>query len=271
MLGLILVVVVVANVILWSYQMNHFDWERNREKIMIYDVVPDSPWFVATNEFVVYGGIHVAGSYQDTQILDNKFVTYEKVPGNEPLEVIGNFSIDLSTYLLTHIDTISIQTFFRVNKPGITFNLQTYNWTGNAYSTEGFNSTVGCSTTGNWDLFSINIDEWTSYISNNGTVKVKFYSDQNKVKTAVVQIDFFAIKVNITGTNFVLQNNGPFTCHIVSLWINNSTDHQKFDVDFYINSGNTVHYIRGDISLPEEMCTVKIVTERGNVDVFSKK
>lgn len=28
MLSLILVVVIVANVVLWSYQMNQFDWER---------------------------------------------------------------------------------------------------------------------------------------------------------------------------------------------------------------------------------------------------
>jgi len=37
-LSLILIVVIVANVVLWSYQMNQFDWERMQEKIEIADV-----------------------------------------------------------------------------------------------------------------------------------------------------------------------------------------------------------------------------------------
>ena len=40
MLSLILIVIIVANVVLWSYQMNQFDWERTQEKISILDVVP---------------------------------------------------------------------------------------------------------------------------------------------------------------------------------------------------------------------------------------
>lgn len=38
MLSLILVVIIVANVILWSYQMSQFDWERTQERIEITDV-----------------------------------------------------------------------------------------------------------------------------------------------------------------------------------------------------------------------------------------
>ena len=35
MLSLVLIVVIAANVVLWSYQMNQFDWERTQEKIEI--------------------------------------------------------------------------------------------------------------------------------------------------------------------------------------------------------------------------------------------
>jgi len=38
MLSLVLIVVIVANVILWSYQMNQLDWEKMRENIAIVDV-----------------------------------------------------------------------------------------------------------------------------------------------------------------------------------------------------------------------------------------
>ncbi len=38
MLSLILIVVIVANVVLWSYQMNQIDWERMQENIAILDV-----------------------------------------------------------------------------------------------------------------------------------------------------------------------------------------------------------------------------------------
>ena len=32
MLSLVLVVIIVGNVVLWSYQMNHVDWEKMQEK-----------------------------------------------------------------------------------------------------------------------------------------------------------------------------------------------------------------------------------------------
>ena len=35
MLSLVLVVIVVGNVVLWSYQMNQVDWERTQESIAV--------------------------------------------------------------------------------------------------------------------------------------------------------------------------------------------------------------------------------------------
>ena len=39
MLSLVLIVTIVGNVILWSYQMNQVDWEKMQEKIEIVDIL----------------------------------------------------------------------------------------------------------------------------------------------------------------------------------------------------------------------------------------
>jgi hypothetical protein len=52
------------------------------------------------------------------------------------------------------------------------------------------------------------------------------------------------------------------------MWIINSTNHQRYSANLFINSGEEATYIRADIKLPEGKFTVKIVTERGNMAVF---
>jgi len=49
MLSLILVVVIVANVVLWSYQMNQFDWEKTQENIEILNVTRIAGWLSGWN------------------------------------------------------------------------------------------------------------------------------------------------------------------------------------------------------------------------------
>jgi len=72
------------------------------------------------------------------------------------------------------------------------------------------------------------------------------------------------------GTYFTFKNKGASTSHIVSLWIINSTYHQRYSVDIFLNSGQTLSYLRADISLPSGQYVVKIVTERGNTAVYSE-
>jgi len=67
-----------------------------------------------------------------------------------------------------------------------------------------------------------------------------------------------------------LENSGPLTLRIVSLWINNATVHQRYSVDLFINPGGKMSYIRKDLSLPDKPYTVKVVTERGNIAVYSE-
>jgi hypothetical protein len=72
-----------------------------------------------------------------------------------------------------------------------------------------------------------------------------------------------------SGSQFSFQNDGSLTVHLVSLWIINSTDHQRYDINVFINSAESETYLQEDVSLPADNYTVKVVTERGNTVVYS--
>jgi len=56
MLSLVLIVVIVANVVLWSYQMNQLDWERMREDISIANVTRvEETWSYNPSGYVLGG------------------------------------------------------------------------------------------------------------------------------------------------------------------------------------------------------------------------
>ena len=69
-------------------------------------------------------------------------------------------------------------------------------------------------------------------------------------------------------TNFSFQNNGALTAHLVSLWIDNATDHQHFDINLFVNAGENATDTM-NITLPTGGFIVKVVTERGNIAVFA--
>jgi hypothetical protein len=76
------------------------------------------------------------------------------------------------------------------------------------------------------------------------------------------------MRVILNGIRLDIKNGGATTAHIVSLWIINASHHLRYDADFFINSGENATYIRVDIVPPAGNFTVKIVTERGNIDTF---
>ena len=86
-----------------------------------------------------------------------------------------------------------------------------------------------------------------------------------------LKVDWVEFKAVIaSGTLFTFKNEGSLTTHLVSLWVINSTHHQRYDIDVIINSGETLPYSRVDISLPAGEWIVKVVTERGNIAIFSE-
>jgi Na+-transporting NADH:ubiquinone oxidoreductase subunit NqrC len=74
-----------------------------------------------------------------------------------------------------------------------------------------------------------------------------------------------------SGIRMDIKNTGPISLHIVAVWITNSTVHQRYDADLFLNSGESVTYIRADIQLPQDAFLAKVITERGNIAVFSEE
>jgi hypothetical protein len=86
------------------------------------------------------------------------------------------------------------------------------------------------------------------------------------------KVEILDVTSNTTGeVTIKLKNEGSLTVHIVSLWVNNATLHKRYDVDLFINPGETLPYTSADIALPEGNYIIKVVTERGNIAVYSKE
>lgn len=197
-------------------------------------------------------------------------VSIKKSAGSYSLDMNGRYTINLSTYPLAHIQTIEIQLRYRADDSADNWYLKAYNWTASAYSDNGFNSTSGHTPTTGWDHYSVNLtDVWQSYIHSNGTINVKFVDQDADSDQTSVGIDFLGVRVKMDGTQFTFENDGALTLHLVSLWMINSTDHQRYDINVFVNSAATKNYLRDDVSLPTGSYTVKVVTERGNVAVYS--
>jgi len=72
-----------------------------------------------------------------------------------------------------------------------------------------------------------------------------------------------------SGSQFTFENDGGLTVHLVSLWVINSTEHQRYEINVFVNSAETKTYLREDITLPTGNYTLKVVSERGNTAVYS--
>jgi len=204
--------------------------------------------------------------------LSTVWVVVNYTSTNYFLDMSGTFALDLSTYRLEYIEGIEIQLKHRASDAGEKWFLKAYNWTAAAYSDSGFNNTLGHTPTTGWDIYSVNLtDKWRSYVSDSGTVYVKLNDNQADGNQTTIDVDFLAVRAVINGIEFTFQNEGSLTCHLVSLWINNATYHQRFDANIFINSGDTESHIRSDITLPNKPYTVKVITERGNMAVFTSQ
>lgn len=230
-----------------------------------------------------YGEVGFAGSRTtDTTYFDDILIRYivdpepsasvgtEESQGSNRLDVDGTFSVGISTYPLNYIQTVEIQMMYRSSDMGEKWYLKAYNWTSSTYSDAGFNSTDGHTPTTEWSYYAVNLtDQWSSYVNANGTVCVKIVDEGPDASQTTVEIDFSAVRVAIDGTKLTFENKEALSCHLVSLWVNNSTHHQRYDINIFINSGEKTSYFRIDITLPQKPYIIKVVTERGNIAVYS--
>ncbi len=267
-LSLVIIVAIIADIVLWNYEMNQVDWEKIKENTSITNVerITHSSWFVTQSEYALNTGSRTSGTYMDTQVIDSN---YERFSETSILDLNGTLTIDLPTYPLEGIKTIEIRLRYKTDDPGEKWYLRAYNWFSSSYSDSGFNYTVGHTPTTGWDDYAVNLtDEWPSYVQDDGTIYVKFVDEGADSNQTTIDIDFLGVRAEIDGARFTFKNGGALTSHLVSLWIINSTDHRRHDIDVFINSAETKTYIRTDISLPEDQYTVKVVTERGNTAVY---
>jgi hypothetical protein len=151
--------------------------------------------------------------------------------------------------------------------------LQLYNYTLGGYPTSGngyiaYTSDSTPSTDENRSQM-INVNP-TDFRNATGYWKMKVKG----VKADVALFDFNADLIEFKtdkdrGTLFTFKNEGSLTLHLVSLWINNSTHHQRYDINIFINSGDTASHTYSNVILPDKPYYVKVITERGNTAVFA--
>jgi nitrogen fixation-related uncharacterized protein len=194
------------------------------------------------------------------------FVNFETEMQNAyAFSLIGEFTLDISTYPLAYVKTIEIQIRLRANDTLENWLLNAHNWTSGQYSV--IDQVIP---TTDFEYYTANLtDAWQSYVNENGTIKIKFCDASLDANQTTVDIDFFGVRAIIDGACFNLRNNGSTTAHIVSIWIISTINHQRYNANLFINAGEEAIYIRADISLPEEFIA-KVVTERGNIAVFTE-
>jgi hypothetical protein len=194
----------------------------------------------------------------------------EESQGDNRFDGENTLVVDVSKYPLTDIQTIEIQIRFKASVADESWYLQTYNWSSSTYSDDGFNSTSGYVLATEWAYYAVNLsDQWNDYIHDNGTLCVKLLDEGTDGNQTTVDIDFLAVRAVIDGTEFTFRNQGSLTLYLVSLWVNNSTHHLRYDMNVFINAGDKESYIRIDIPFPTEPFVVKVVSERGNIAIYS--
>lgn len=219
--------------------------------------------------------IRITGVKDTTSPFDLKLDWVEfkaSVAGIYRLNITNTYRIDLETCPINYIHGIEILLRYNVSNSDEKWFLKAYNWTASSFSDTGFNNTGGSQPTLNqWNEYAINVTSaWTDYIAENGTILIEFVDEGLSTNQAVVGIDFLAVRAIIDGTRLEIKNSSPLSLRIVAVWITNSTTHQRYNADLFLNSGEAATYIRADIKLPQDIFLAKVVTERGNVAVFSE-
>jgi hypothetical protein len=107
-------------------------------------------------------------------------------------------------------------------------------------------------------IISTNVIIWSSQMS---------HYDWEKTQE---KIEIVSAQTGRNGALFTINNKGSLTAHVVSLWVIDSTQHKRYNVDIFINSGENSTYTRMDINLPSEDFLIKMITERGNMAILSQ-
>ena len=188
------------------------------------------------------------------------------------LNISNDFTIDLSTYPRDYIQGIEVLIRYNATEDAEKWFLKAYNWGSSTFSDTGFNFTAGSQPAlGEWNEYAVAVtDGWTDYVNDEGVMRIEFSDEGLSTNQTIVEIDFLAVRAIIDGTRIDLKNSSPLSTRIVAIWITNATTHQRYNANLFLNSGEAATYIRADIKLPQDILLAKVVTERGNMAVFSE-
>lgn len=184
------------------------------------------------------------------------------------LSIQGDFTLNLTKYSIENISIVEINIRFKANDTGEYWTLEAYNWTSNSYNV--IDTLPPALYPKDYTIILSN--RWQCYVNPyNGTIKLVFHDESPDTVPTTLKVDSFTVKAVLKqGAIFTLKNEGAATVHIVALWITTAKSHKRYSLDFYINPGETVDYIREDVLLPSGDFTIKVVTELGNMAVFSR-
>jgi hypothetical protein len=216
--------------------------------------------------------IRITGNSGSSFNLNLDWAEFKAVASNSfSLDITNSYACDQQDYPTAYIRGFEILLNYNVSDTNNTWLVKAYNWASSTFSNLNFNDTNGnhpAAVGAPWN-YSLNItSNWANYVATNGTIILQLYSNTDTSQTTV-SIDFFGVRALIIGSDFELKNSSPESVHIVSLWVTNSTLHQRFSADLFLNSGESTELIRADVSLPQGTFIAKVVTERGNAAIFS--
>lgn len=163
-------------------------------------------------------------------------------------------------------------TAWTVASVGVT--IQLFNFTSGAYQTSGFGyleyTSSGTPNTDETSNQSTSVRA-TDFRNSTGGWRIKIKG----VKTGATQFDFKADFIQFSeqkqnGAMLTIANSGALTAHVVGLWVINSTSHQRYQVNWFVNSGETISEVCPEVScLLDGTYTMKVATDRGNLAVLT--
>jgi len=271
-LSLVIITVIASNVVLWSYQMNQLDWEREKENVDILLATRFSPWYVAQKEYTVEPGKCAGGYYVYTQIDDGtaeQFIEgYKDPPGKYLLEIYNDFTIDLSSFPLSYAKSIEIQLKYSVNSTEDYWHLNAWNWITNKWLDLGWSKPTAAWT---WVYFIVETLDLTNLVNAvDGRVRIEV-TDRNIKDDAptIINVDCLSVRTTFNGLCFKLKNTGSLTANLVALWVlDSSGKHTRYEINLFLSPGETTTYW-ADITWPSGPYLIKVMTERGNIAVYS--
>lgn len=212
------------------------------------------------------GGIETNDAIQDNWNIDVTLLHAWSEEYASEVELIGSSNTEDWSQL-----NWSVNIAWTVGSVNVT--LQLYNYTSDGYPTSG-NGYIAYTSDATPSIHenksqTINVNP-TQFRNATGYWKIKakgIHLGDTEFDFKADWIEFRAVKDG--GTLFTFKNDGSLTSHLVSIWIINSTHHQRYEIDVFINSGDTISYMHNSINVPDRPYKVKVITERGNTAVFT--